>query len=145
MLQRFVERLQLWWQEREQEQRGRNPLTWLAFMALLLIGLDIYKVVVSHHIVWSTALSDILLLTFLVLYARHSALAWLPIPVFGVLGLLQSPFMFFSSAPEYPLRVRLFALAFFVVFSLAVMAYGFIVRHRYKIYLRDRSEAVPNI
>jgi hypothetical protein len=53
MLQRFVERLQLWWREREKEQGGKNPLTWLAIVALLLIGLDIYKIVVSHHVVWS--------------------------------------------------------------------------------------------
>jgi hypothetical protein len=145
MLQRFVERLQLWWREREQEQRGKNPLTWLAIVALLLIGLDIYKVVVSHHVVWSAALSDVLLVAFLVLYTCYSPFAWLAIPAFGVIGILQSPFMFFSSASHYPLRVRFFALAFFVIFSLAVIAYGFLVRRRYNIYLRDRSEAAPNI
>jgi hypothetical protein len=145
MLQRFVERLQLWWQEREQEQRGKNPLTWLAVVALLLIGLDIYKIVVSHHVVWSAALSDVLLVIFLVLYACHSPLAWLAIPAFGVVGLLQSPFMFLSSPPHYSLRLRLGALVFFVVFSLAVIAYGFLLRHRFEIYLRDRSEAAPNI
>jgi hypothetical protein len=110
-----------------------------------LIGLDIYQVVVSHRVVWSVALSDVLLVIFLVLYTCHSRFARLAIPAFGVVGLLQSPFMFFSSAPHYPLRVRFFALAFFVIFSLAVVAYGFLVRRRYSIYLRDRSEVGPNI
>jgi CDP-diglyceride synthetase len=145
MLQRFVERLQLWWREREQEQQGKNPLTWLAIVALLLIGLDIYKIVVSHHFVWSAALSNVLLVAFLVLYTCHSPFAWLAIPAFGVIGLLQSPFMFFSSASHYPLRVRFLALAFVIIFSLAVIAYGFLVRRRYNIYLRDRSEVAPNI
>jgi hypothetical protein len=145
MLQRFVERLQLWWQEKEQEQRGKNPLTWLEIVALLLIGFDIYKIVVSHHVVWSAALSDVLLVVFLVLYTCHSPFAWLAIPAFGVVGLLQSPFLFFSSAPHYPLRIRFFALAFFVIFSLAVIGYGFLVRRRYSIYLRDRNEVAPNI
>jgi hypothetical protein len=54
-------------------------------------------------------------------------------------------FHFFSSASHNPLRVRFFALAFFVIFSLAVIAYGFLVRRKYNIYLRDRSEVAPNI
>jgi hypothetical protein len=145
MYQRFIDRLQFWWRARELEQRGKNPLTWLALIALLLLGLDIYKLVASHHVVWSAALSDLLLVVFLVLYACCSPFAWLAIPAFGVLGLLQSPFMFFSSAQHYPLRVRFFALAFFLIFSLAVIAYGFLVRHRYGIYLNDRSEATPTI
>ena len=145
MLQRFVERFQLWWQEREQEQRGKNPLTWLALIGLLLLGLDAYKVVASHHVVWSAALSDVLLVVFLVLYARHSPLAWLVIPAFGVLGVLQSPFIFFSLGPHYSLRVRLLAFAIFIAFSLAVIAYGFLVRRRYSIYLQDRSEAGPSV
>jgi hypothetical protein len=98
MYQRFVDRLQFWWRAREQEQRGKNPLTWLALIALLLLGLDIYKLVVSHHVVWSAAFSDVLLVGFLVLYSCRSPFAWLAIPAFGVLDLLQAPFM---SSPRH--------------------------------------------
>jgi hypothetical protein len=145
MIQRFIDRLQFWWQAREEEQRGKNPLTWLAMFALLLIGLNVYKVVTAHHIVWTAALSDLLLVAFLVLYARHSPLAWFVIPTFGALGLLQSPFILFSSSPHYPLRIRFLTFAVAVLFSLAVIGYGFLVRHRYEIYLRDRSETAQNI
>src|SRR6266567_5254357 len=107
MLQRFIERHQLWCEEKAQERRGRNPLTWLAIIALILVGLDIYKVVASHHITWLAVLSDVLLVTFLVLYVRRSRLTWIVILTFGIIGLVESPFVFFYLAPRYPLRVRL--------------------------------------
>ncbi len=141
MIQRFVERLQLWWQAREQEQRGKNPLTWLAMIALVLLGLDLYKMVTSHHVALSAALSDALFLAFLILYARHSRFAWLVIPAFGGMGLLLSPLIFFSSEPRYPLRIRFLTFALIIGFSLAVIAYGFLVRRRYELYLHDHSEA----
>jgi len=102
-------------------------------------------VVAAHQVVWTAALSDALLVAFLILYARHSPFAWLVIPTFGAMGLVQSPFIFFSSPPHYPLRVRIFTFVFVVAFSLAVTAYGSLVRCRYETYLRDRCEAAPNI
>ena len=145
MYQRFIDRLQFWWQAREQEQRGKNPLTLLAIIALVLLGLDIYKVVTSHHVVWSAALSDALLVAFLILYARHSRFAWLVVPVFGGVSLLLSPLIFFSSEPRYPFRIRFFTFALISGFSLAVIAYGLLVRRRYELYLHDHSDAPPNI
>ncbi|MEO7724975.1 MAG: hypothetical protein ABIU29_09895 [Chthoniobacterales bacterium] len=144
MYQRFIGRLQFWWQAREQEQRGKNPLTLLALISLLLLGLDIYRVAVSHHVAWSAALSDALLVAFLVLYARRSRFAWLAVPAFGGLGLLLSPLIFVSSEPRYPLRIRFLTFALIGGFSLAVIAYGFLVRRRYELYLHDHSDA-PNI
>ena len=145
MTQRLIERLQLWWDAREQEQRGTNPLTWLAIIALLLIGLDIYRLVATHRAAWSGILNDVLLVAFLVLYARHSPFAWLVIPTFGAMTLLESPFIFFSSAPHYSPRVRFFTFVFMVVLGLVVIAYAFLVQRRYEIYLRDRREATPII
>jgi hypothetical protein len=144
-MQRFTDRLQLWWQAREQERRGTNPLTWLAIFALLLLGLDIYRAVATHRAGWSAIPGDVLLIAFLVLYARHSPFAWLVIPTFGAMTLLQSPFVFFSSVPHYPTRVRFLTFAFMVALGLVVIAYGFLVRRRYATYLRDRHEATPII
>ncbi len=143
MLQRFVERYQLWCEEKAQERRGRNPLTWLAIIALILVGLDIYKVVASHHLTWLAVLSDVLLVTFLVPYVRRSCLAWIVILTFGIIGLVESPFVFFYS--RYPLRVRILSFCLAFGFSLVVLAYGFVVRRRYELYLYDRSDAAQNI
>jgi hypothetical protein len=145
MIQRFLERLQLWWEAREQERRGSNPLTWLAIIAVLLLGLDIYRAVAAHRVAWSAILNDVLLIVFLVLYVRDSPFAWFVVPTFGAMTLVQSPFIFFSSSAHYPPRARFFTFVFMAALGLVVIAYGFLVRRRYEIYLRDRREATPII
>jgi hypothetical protein len=105
MWQRFVDRYRLRLEEKAQENRGKNPLTWLALLALLFIAIDSYRVFVLHQFTWRVVFGDTLYVAFLVLYARHSRFAWLVIPAIGLIGLLQSLFIFVYPAP-YPLRVR---------------------------------------
>ena len=145
MLQRFIERFQLWREEKVQENRGKNPLSGLAIIAILLLALDIYKAVSSHYVTWRPVFGDVVFVTFLVLYVRHSRLAWLVIPFFGVLYLVQAPILYFSSAWRYPLRVRVISLSFGLVLGVVALAYAFVARRRYERYLDDRRASTPSI
>jgi hypothetical protein len=145
MFQRFIERYQFWREEKAQEDRGKNPLSGLAIIAILLIALDVYKTVSSHHVTWRPVFNDVVLVTFLVLYLRHSRLAWLVIPIFGVLCLVQAPILYFSSAWHYPVRVRVLSLCIGLALGVVALAYGFVARRKYELYLDDRSAGTPNI
>ena len=104
MLQRFIERYQLWCEQKAEERRGKNPLTWLAILAVVLIGVDLYTAVTSHHVSWAVLAADALFVSFVVLYVSRSRFAWLIVPVFGIVYLLESPFALFLSPQRYSLR-----------------------------------------
>jgi hypothetical protein len=145
MLQRFIERYQLWCERKAEESRGKNPLTWLAILAVLLIGLDLYTAITLHHVSWPVLAGDVLFGAFLVLYMRRSRLAWLIVPVFGVVCLLESPFAFFLSPERYILRIRFLSFCIPFVIGIVAIAYGFFVRRRYYLYLHDTSADAQNI
>ena len=79
------------------------------------------------------------------LYVRRSRSAWVAILTFGIIGLVESPFVFFYPVSRYPLRVRVLTFCFALGFSLVILAYGFVVRRRYELYLHDRSDNAQNI
>jgi hypothetical protein len=145
MLQRFIERYQLWCEQKAEESRGKNPLTWLAILVVLFIGLDIYTAVTSHYVTWRVFAGDAVLVAFLVLYMRRSPLAWLVVPIFGIVCLLESPFVFFLSPARYPLRIRFFSFCIALTIGIGAIAYGFFVRRRYHLYLHDISADAQNI
>jgi hypothetical protein len=106
IVERFVGRYQIWRDAKHEDYRRHNPLNWFVFAAFFFIGLDIYSLLTSHAITWSMLVSDAVLVTFIVLYFRRSTLAWFIIPLFGIVCLVESPFMFFIAPSRYPLRVR---------------------------------------
>src|SRR2546430_14003284 len=139
MLQRFIERYQLWCEQKAEESRGKNPLTWLAILAVLLIGLDISTAITSHRVTWRVVAGDTLLIAFLVLYMRRSPFAWLVVPFFCIVCLLEAPFGFFLSPARYPLHIRVFSFCIPLAIGIGAIAYGFFVRRRYYLYLGDTS------
>jgi hypothetical protein len=145
MLQRFVERYQMWRGEKAQENRDKNPLSGLALVAILLLAIDIYKVASSHQLTWRPVCADVLLVAFLVLYLRHSRVAWVVIPIIGLLCLLQAPIVYFSTAWRYSLRVRVISLCFGLALGVVALAYGLVARRRYQLYLDERTSDKVNI
>src|SRR5437867_2151458 len=124
MIQRFIERYHLWCEKRLEESRGKNPLTWLAVLAVVLIGLDLYTAVASHHITWRVLAGDALFVAFIVLYLRRSRFAWLIVPVVGVFFVLESPFAFFLSPERYALPIRFLTFCIPFAIGIAAIAYG---------------------
>ena len=119
-----------------EEKRGINPLTPLAFIALLLITLDIYTAVSSHDLRWRVAVGWAELTTFLVLYFRKSPRAWIVIPIIGATQIFSALLHY----PSDPPPVRLFALCLGVLVGLFVLGYGSVLRKRYRFYLETRRE-----
>ena len=130
MVQRFLERFQLWRQEKNAERQGTNPLTWFALVAALALVYDAYTLITSHQLPWPALATLPLLIAFLALYIRKSQWAWCFIPVMGVSFLIQLPFIYASSQP----RIRS-GLWFSLLFGVGFIAYGFIFRKRYYAYL----------
>ena len=145
MIQRFIERYHLWCKKKLDESRGKNPLTWLAILAILLIGVDLYTAVTSHHVSWAVLAGDALFVAFLVLYLRRSRFTWLIVPIVGVVFLLQPPFAFFLSPERYPLPIRFLSFCIPLAIGIAAIAYGFFVRRRYYLYLHDTSASAQDI
>ena len=145
MFQRFVERYQLWRDQKADEERGKNPLSGVAILAILLLALDVYMSVSSHHVTGDRLSTMLCLSTFLVLYLRHSRLAWLVIPIVSALCVVQAPILYFSSAWRYPVRVRVISLSVGIALGAVGLAYSFVARRKYERYLDDRDANAPNI
>src|SRR5438105_7465375 len=127
MLQRFVDRYQLWHEDRRRETEDKNPL----------------------NLSWRAAVGTVLLVAFLVLYIRRSRWAWVVIPTFGAIMIMESPLAYFAAPERYSAFVRAISMCLFVLFGAAIIAYGFVVRNRYGSYLekerRYRAADTPNV
>src|SRR5438105_4641292 len=149
MLQRFVDRYQLWHEDRRRETEDKNPLNLLALVAFLLIAQDAYTAVKSDNVSWRAAVGTALLVAFLVLYIRRSRWAWVVIPTFGAIMIMESPLAYFAAPERYSAFVRAISMCLFVLFGAAIIAYGFVVRNRYGSYLekerRYRAADTPNV
>ena len=135
MLQRFVDRYQLWREEKRRETEDQNPLNLLALVALLLVAQDAYTVFTSHHLPWRVAIGSTLLVAFLALYTRKSRWAWVIIPAFGAIMIIGSPLVYFSGSQRYSPQVRAISMCLFILFGGGVIAYGFLMRRRYLSHL----------
>jgi hypothetical protein len=135
MFQRFIERYQIWRDEKRREARDKNPLNVLALVALVLVTQNAYTAITSHQLAWSAAIGSALLVAFLALYICKSRWAWVLIPTFGAIIILESPLAYLSTPARYPTSVRTISLCLFVLFGAAVIAYGFLIGERYRAYL----------
>lgn len=144
MLQRFVERYQLWRQEKLADREGTNPLKVLVEVAVFILALDIFTLVgtqillTSKILPWRSMIEVVLLAAFLIFHLRRSPLAWWFIPAWGVFGLVEIAFILASPDARFGVGIW-FSLAF--VF--AVMIYAFVTRRRYLAYLEgERGRAI---
>jgi hypothetical protein len=138
MLQRFVDRYQLWREEKRRGTQDKNPLNLLALVALLLVAQDAYTVFASHHLAWRVAIGSTLLVAFLALYVRKS---WWPGLSFRLRcdhAIIESPLVYFSGSERYSLQVAPYPCVY-SSFGAAVIVYGLVMRRRYMSYLEKEQ------
>jgi hypothetical protein len=130
VIQRFVGRYEVW-----RDQRAlNNPLN--LFAVIVGIGLlqVAYDVFVKRHFTWRVAPATALDIAFLVLFFRRSRWAWIALPFWGAIFLIEVPFQV-ARASHYPLRVAVFVGCFGLVIGVGLILWGFAIRRRYYSYI----------
>src|SRR3954462_971025 len=107
MIERFVDRYQVWRAQRAQN----NPLDLPAIFAGITFAQIAYDVIVRHHASWWIGFVAAIDVAFLALYFRRSPWAWFTLPVWGVMILLAFPSVFTLGA-RYPLQIVLLSAVF---------------------------------
>ncbi|PYJ54978.1 MAG: hypothetical protein DME82_09045 [Verrucomicrobia bacterium] len=69
MVKRFVERFQLWMRDVTDEFEDKC-LSWLLFVAILMVGVDAYTFFTTHHLSLDSILGTVQFVAFVVLYVR---------------------------------------------------------------------------
>jgi len=134
IVDRFVGRYQVW---RDQSAQ-HNPLNLPALIVVIGVVQTIYNLIARHHVNWWTAFMTIMDVAFLVLYFRKSPFAWLMLPIWGAMILIQFPSMF-NLASRYPPRVVLLSGILAFVFGAGFIVWGFAIRRRYYSYIGYQS------
>jgi membrane-anchored protein YejM (alkaline phosphatase superfamily) len=133
MVKRFIERFQLWRQDRADEFDDKL-VAWLLFFAVLIVGRDAYTIVTRHHLTWSAIISTPLILAFVVLYIRRSRCAWVLLMLFAMYFIGTVPFAYMSATPHAPAQIRLLAAAFSFACGIAAFIYSLVIRKRFARY-----------
>jgi hypothetical protein len=95
----------------------------------------VYQIASSHYLAWGVAVLLVIDGTFLLLYFRRSTLAWLVLPVWGGLALIQLPLAVASDFQRYPLRIRIVATCLLLLIGVGFILWGFAIRGRYHAYV----------
>ena len=132
----FVGRYEVW----RRSVPLRNPLNIPALVLATSIAKAVYQIATSHRVVWGAAVLLAVDIAFLLLYLRRSPWAWLVLPVWGAMALIQLPFAIASDFHGYPLGVRVFAICFLFVVGLGFIAWGFAIRRRYYAFVGHAPE-----
>jgi len=138
MFQRFIDRYQLWREERRAEREGTNPLVWFSRVTVLVLVFDAYFLLfTTYQLPWMVMFTALLSISFLILFARKSPVAWWLIPMWGMVALVQLAF-----APAYSNSQLRVGLWLSLAIGVSIIIYGFVIRRRYLAYLeRTRSGA----
>ena len=132
-MKRFIERFQLWRQDRADEFEDKL-VAWLLFFAVLFVVQDVYTIVTTHHLPWGAIIGTPLILAFVVLYIRRSRWAWLLLMLFAVYFIGSAPFAYMSATPHAPARIRFIAAAFSLAFGITAFIYSLVIRKRFARY-----------
>ena len=130
MVKRFIERFQLWREQRAAEFEDKF-LAWLLFFAVLFIGQDAYTLITTHQLAWSAALSTALVLVFVVLYIRRWRWTWVPLMLVAVGFIVSTPLAYTSAAPHAPVRVRVLSAPLILGFGIVASIYSLAIRKRF--------------
>jgi hypothetical protein len=131
VIERFVGRYEVW----HRSVPLRNPLNIPALVLATSIVQALYQITTSRQIAWGAAVLLAVDIAFLVLYVRRSPSAWLVLPVWGVMALIQLPFAVVSSFHRYPLRVSVVVTCLLLVVGVGFIAWGLAIRWRYYAYV----------
>jgi hypothetical protein len=127
VIERFVNRYEVW----RRSVPLRNPLNIPTLVLVTSIAQAVYQITTSHQIAWGATILLVIDILFLLLYVRRSPWAWLVLPVWGAMVLIQLPLAFASDFQRYPLSVRIVATAFLFLAGPGFIAWGFAIRRRY--------------
>jgi hypothetical protein len=100
-------------------------------ISMLRVAYDIF---VKCRFTWRVVPSTALDVTFLVSFFRRSPWAWIALPFWGTVFLIESPLQM-AWASHYPLRVVLFVGCFGLAVGAALIIWGFAIRRRYYSYI----------
>ncbi len=151
LIERFSYRFQLWQKERYGEHLGadptapRNPLRFIAAVAVISIIIDATRPLVFHHSFDRVAFFRIpVALLFLVLYqlrsryAWHVVIAWVPVAFFAYWILRFIGYLLYQPRVHSPLGDIVFGLLH-VALSAAIFVWLLRVRERWFGYVQDAS------
>ena len=124
---------------RDRDQRGgyNNPLNLFAGLVIISGAQNAYDIAFRHQFSWLVSAITVLDVVFLVLFFRRSPRAWLALPLFGALMLVQLPFVIAST--RYPRGVTLLGSAIFLVIAVGLIVWGFAIRRSYYAYIGRAS------
>jgi len=134
ILERFIGRYQMWRDQRVHH----NPLNIPALIGAIGIAQTAYDLLIRHNFTWWAGFATLLNVAFLVLYFRKCPWAWLMLPIWGAMILLQLPSVF-DLASRYPLRVTVLSACLAFAFGAGFIAWGFAIRRRYYFYIGCKS------
>ena len=129
MVKRFIERFQIWRQERVAESEDRF-LAFLLFLFVLFAGQDIYTLITTHHVTWSNIFDTTLMLFFTMLYFRRSRWAWLILMLYAIDFLVTAVLSMLALRHPAP-GTGVPDPTFMLVLGLAAFLYSLIIRKRF--------------
>ena|SRR5205085_4338683 len=129
MVKRFIERFQLWRQERAAGSRDKF-VAFLLFLVVLFAGQDIYRLITTHHVTWSAIFDTTLMLFFTILYVRRSRWAWLILMLYAIDFLATAASSMLSLRHPVP-GTSVPDPTFMLVLGLAAFLYSVVIRKRF--------------
>jgi uncharacterized membrane protein YesL len=129
-VKRFIERFELWRQERAAE-REDNFIGSFLFLAAIILAQDAYTLFRTHHLTWRGALGSVATLAFVVLYIRQARWTWLSLMLLGLMFLVDAPLAYFSASPHLATGTRLIVAGIALTFAVGSFVYSLIVRKRF--------------
>ena len=129
-MKRFIERFELWRQERAAEREDKF-IGWLLFLAAIILAQDAYTLFSTHHLTLRGACGSVFTLAFVVLYIRQARWTWLALMLLGLVFLADAAFAYSTTPAHWPSGARLFAAGIGVGFAVAAFVYSVIVRRRF--------------
>ena len=134
ILERFIGRYQSWRDQRVQH----NPLNIPALIVTIGIAQSAYNLLIRHNFTWWAGFVTVLNIAFLVIYFRKWSWAWLMLPIWGAMILVQLLSVFDLSS-RYPPRVTVLSACLAFAFGAGFIAWGFAIRRRYYFYISASS------
>jgi hypothetical protein len=127
---RFIERFELWRQERAAEREDKF-IGWLLFLAALILAQDAYTLFSTHHLTWRGSFGSAATLAFVVLYIRQARWTWLPLMLLAAVFLADAAFAYFPASWHSDTDTSVFVSGIAVLFAVGAFVYGLIVRRRF--------------
>ena len=131
VIERFVGRYEVW----RRSVPLRSPLNIPALVLVTSIAQAVYEIATSHQFAWGAAVLLCTDFAFLLLYIRRSPWAWLILPVWGAMGLIQLPLALASDFQRYPFPIIVVAVCLLLLVGIGFIVWGFAIRRRYHRYI----------